>query len=67
MSIEHRQQDNEQTQQSIDKHRTNQTEVIRQGVHDRHWQLFETRLKKSRLEIDKENYTTANNYRIINR
>lgn len=40
---------------------------IRQRVEDRHWQLFETRLKKPRPDINKENYTNANDYRVINR
>ena len=43
------------------------SEKIRQKVDDRHWQLFETRLKSSPLEINKENYTKSNNYRIIDR
>jgi hypothetical protein len=42
-------------------------EIIRQRVEDRHWQLFEARLKKQSTEINKENYTTPNDYRIINR
>ena len=45
----------------------NRTENIRQRVEDRHWQLFETRLKKNPVEFNKENYTNPNDYRIINR
>ena len=40
---------------------------IRQGVEDRHWQLFEARLKKQLPDVNKENYTTTNDYRIIDR
>lgn len=43
------------------------SEKIRQKVEDRHWQLFETRLKNSLTIINKENYTKSNDYRIINR
>jgi len=43
------------------------SEKIRQKVEDRHWQLFETRLKNSLPIINKENYTKSNDYRIINR
>ena len=41
---------------------------IRQGVEDRHWQLFEGRLKKQQeVAGDKENYTHSNDYRVIDR
>ena len=40
---------------------------IRQGVEDRHWQLFEARLKKQLPDVNKENYTMTNDYRIIDR
>lgn len=43
------------------------SEKIRQRVDDRHWQLFETRLKNPSLEINRENYTKSNDYRIIDR
>jgi len=43
------------------------SEKIRQGVEGRHWQLFEARLKKQLPYINKENYTIANDYRIIDR
>ena len=42
-------------------------EAIRQRVEDRHWQLFEARLKKQLSVVNKENYTHANDYRVINR
>lgn len=42
-------------------------EIIRERVEHRHWQLFEARLKRQTSETSKENYTTANNYRIIER
>jgi hypothetical protein len=41
--------------------------AIRQRVEDRHWQLFEARLKKQLPEVNKENYTNTNDYRIIDR
>ncbi len=43
------------------------SDKIRQKVDDRHWQLFETRLKNPSSPIRKENYTKSNNYRIIDR
>jgi hypothetical protein len=43
------------------------SEKIRQKVEDRHWQLFETRLKNPLPIINKENYTKSNDYRIIDR
>ncbi len=43
------------------------SDKIRQKVDDRHWQLFETRLKNSSSPNRKENYTKSNNYRIIDR
>ncbi|CAF0902115.1 unnamed protein product [Rotaria sordida] len=43
------------------------TEMIRQRVEDRHWQLFEARLKKQLPKVNKENYTNPNDYRIIDR
>jgi hypothetical protein len=43
------------------------SERIRQQVDDRHWQLFETRLKNQLPDINKENYTKSNDYRVINR
>jgi len=45
----------------------NPTGKIRQQVEDRHWQLFEARLKKQLPEVNKENYTHTNDYRIIDR
>jgi len=45
----------------------NSNGTIRQRVEDRHWQLFEARLKKQLPEVNKENYTNTNNYRIIDR
>jgi hypothetical protein len=41
--------------------------TIRQRVEDRHWQLFEARLKKQLPEVNKENYTNPNDYRVIDR
>ncbi|CAF0761578.1 unnamed protein product [Adineta ricciae] len=41
--------------------------TIRQRVDDRHWQLFEARLKNQSAGINKENYTHPNDYRIIDR
>jgi len=38
---------------------------IREKVDNRHWQLFETRLKNSSIETNKKNYTKSNDYRII--
>jgi hypothetical protein len=43
------------------------SEHIRQRVDDRHWQLFETRLKNSVPEKTIDNYTKSNDYRIIDR
>ncbi|CAF1246758.1 unnamed protein product [Adineta steineri] len=43
------------------------TKEIRQRVEDRHWQLFEARLKKQLPEVNKENQVHSNDYRIINR
>jgi hypothetical protein len=43
------------------------SEQIRQRVDDRHWQLFETRLKTPLPEKEKINYTKSNDYRIIDR
>ncbi|CAF0808330.1 unnamed protein product [Rotaria sp. Silwood1] len=43
------------------------TDTIRQRVEDRHWQLFEARLKKQLPKVNKENYTNPNDYRIIDR
>jgi len=40
---------------------------IRQRVEDRHWQLFEARLKKQLPGVNKENYTHPNDYRVIDR
>lgn len=45
---------------------------IRQGVEDRHWQLFEARLKQQSFQQkpstgNKENYTNTNDYRVIDR
>jgi hypothetical protein len=45
----------------------NSNGTIRQRVEDRHWQLFEARLKKQLPEVNKENYTNTNDYRIIDR
>ncbi len=45
----------------------NSNGTIRQRVEDRHWQLFEARLKKQLPYVNKENYTIANDYRIIDR
>ena len=42
-------------------------EAIRQRVEDRHWQLFEARLKNQLPEVNKETYTNPNDYRIIDR
>ena len=42
-------------------------ERIRQRVDDRHWQLFETRLKTPAPRQWKENYTKSNDYRVIDR
>ncbi|CAF0850746.1 unnamed protein product [Rotaria sp. Silwood1] len=41
-------------------------ETIRQRVDDRHWQLFETRLKNSLTKNHKENYTKSNDYGLVN-
>jgi hypothetical protein len=41
--------------------------TIRKRVEDRHWQLFEARLKKQSPNVNKENYTNPNDYRIIDR
>jgi hypothetical protein len=46
---------------------TKSSETIRQQVDIRHWQLFETRLKNSLTEPTRENYTKANDYRVIDR
>ncbi|CAF2316819.1 unnamed protein product [Rotaria sp. Silwood2] len=43
------------------------TDTIRQRVEDRHWQLFETRLKKQLPKVNKESYTNPNDYRVIDR
>ena len=51
----------------LEYHLVKLSEQIRQRVDDRHWQLFETRLKNSLPEINKENYTKSNDYRIIDR
>ena len=40
---------------------------IREKVDERHWQLFETRLKNPLREIVDENYTRKNDYHIIDR
>jgi hypothetical protein len=40
---------------------------IREKVDNRHWQLFESRLKNNSIEINKNNYTKSNDYRIIDR
>lgn len=41
---------------------------IRQRVDDRHWQLFEGRLKQQLPDTNKENnYTNTNDYRVIDR
>jgi len=42
-------------------------ERIRQQVDDRHWQLFETRLKNQLPSRNRENYTKSNDYRVIDR
>ena len=43
-------------------------EKIRQRVDDRHWQLFEARLKQQLPDTNKENnYTNTNDYRVIDR
>ncbi|CAF0756653.1 unnamed protein product [Adineta steineri] len=46
---------------------TKSSEQIRQKVDERHWELFETRLKKPLFERNKENYTKSNDYHIIDR
>ncbi|CAF3425152.1 unnamed protein product [Rotaria sp. Silwood2] len=46
--------------------KTQLSEKIRQQVDDRHWQLFETRLKNSFTKIHKENYTKSNDYGLVN-
>ena len=43
------------------------SEKIRQGVEERHWQLFEIRLKKPPLEQNRDPYTKSNDYRVIDR
>jgi len=44
------------------------SERIREKVQDRHWQLFETRLKTSQpSKYERTNYTKSNDYRIIDR
>lgn len=45
----------------------NSNGTIRERVENRHWQLFEARLKKQLPEVNKENYTNTNDYRIIER
>lgn len=40
---------------------------IREKVEQRHWQLFETRLKHPLTNNSDENYTKINDYRIIDR
>lgn len=40
---------------------------IRQRVEGRHWQLFEARLKNRIPNSNKENYTSSNDYRVIDR
>jgi hypothetical protein len=62
MSTSSPQTDNESSSEILKS-----SEKIRQRVDDRHWQLFETRLKNPLLEINQENYTKSNNYRIIDR
>ena len=43
------------------------TDGIREQVNNRHWQLFELRLKSSQVNDEEENYTKSNDYRIIDR
>jgi len=62
MSTSSPQTDNESSSEILKS-----SEKIRQRVDDRHWQLFETRLKNPLLEINQENYTKSNDYRIIDR
>lgn len=47
--------------------RTCTSEKIRQQVDDRHWQLFELRLKDPITHTDRGNYTRQNDYRVIDR
>ena len=42
-------------------------EKIRKRVDNRHWQLFEVRLKNPLIEIKQKPYTKSNDYRIIDR
>ncbi|UJR25463.1 hypothetical protein I4U23_006810 [Adineta vaga] len=51
----------------LDSSHEHQQSSIRQRVDDRHWQLFEARLKTQSIGINKENYTHPNDYRIIDR
>ncbi|UJR23432.1 hypothetical protein I4U23_026437 [Adineta vaga] len=46
---------------------TKSSDIIRQQVDSRHWQLFETRLKTSLIDNNQDNYTKSNDYRIIDR
>ncbi|CAF0769502.1 unnamed protein product [Rotaria sordida] len=46
--------------------KTQLSEKIRQQVDDRHWQLFETRLKNSLTKNHNENYTKTNDYGLVN-
>lgn len=60
----------EQVTKSDQEHASTQlksTDKIRQRVEERHWQLFEARLKKQLPDVNKENYTHVNDYRIIDR
>ncbi|CAF1655705.1 unnamed protein product [Rotaria magnacalcarata] len=41
------------------------SENILQRVDNRHWDLFETRLKNSLSKTNKENYTKSNDYGIV--
>lgn len=43
------------------------SDKIREQVTNRHWQLFEMRLKSSSSETTRKNYTRSNDYRIIDR
>lgn len=47
--------------------RTGSSDKIRRGVEERHWQLFEVRLKKPPLEQNRNPYTKSNDYRVIDR
>lgn len=52
---------------NFETHPLNSSERIREKVQDRHWQLFETRLKNPSLKSEQKTYTKSNDYRIIDR